>query len=1179
MKDRVPSCPNLLRWFVLWATFTCLSLLCLQSVSHAQKSTFRLQSARGRVEVQAGGRGPWVLLKRGTRIASPGDHIRTGPAGSVYIVSDDGARIALGPKTEVVLREPDKPRGWRVLWGRVLTVITGRQRLEVRAPAAIAAAEGTTFQLDVSEDGTTVLTVVEGEVQFFNDLGSVAVLSSQQSTAQIGQAPTRPIVVDPSSLIAWEANLQTLIIELEYLQISTNPEELQQELTRRQGASQQQPDDPAAHAALAEVLLDLSRTEEAVTQAQQAVRLAPDEGAYRGVLGYALLQAGRPAEASAEFSLASEAQPDNAHWQIGLGLVALSQRDAEPAVALLQRAAELAPDDPLPQAYLAAAYLRTGDLEQAGVSVSEAVRLGPEYYLSNTYLAYVRLAQGKVDEAILAGSKAAQVAPHSALAHEALGTALLFAGNFPEAREELDLALDINALSASTHLTLAKLMAAQDDIEGALDQAQLAVGLNPQSAPARSTLGLLFLLNNDPGRAGHQFEQALAVDPSLSEARTGWGLILAKRGRFREALDQQKAAVSLDTDSASAHNNLGGVYASLGRMSLAMEHLNQAIQLQPNWGMPYANLALVHLEENRFRQALEAGERAVALGERSPFVHTVLARIYMGQGRTDRALSELRQAVALDEHYPQARFQLAKLYLQQDRARDAVREVLTSVTTDPSAMLETRLYARTENTIAGGSDDRIHYDLRHSGQASEGRLSYFVSGLLEDNDGFRAVNQDESEKFLEVIAGYQSRPTRQMVFFGTFFDRTNGCPGPVAAGSAGDLDDRQAFTGYDAVLAYRQRLSPTATGTLKYSFRRSRFRFRNPGSLTGGDTNPFSELTNESSQHSPEFRVEANISEKSSLSLGYSHLSDTRKRQGMAGSVDPGTGGAVFSPFSVRNTPGTDTAWLEARTRVNDRLHLVMGGYWGRQSGTSSVLLPKVVAVYRPNQSTWWSFVANPIFRTDALELAPVEALADPRGLTYLNFTEGGAGRSYELRYQRQGSRSSTITTSLAYQRVRGLLVDVQAPELTGLPARVLIDRGHRWVADAAYEQWLTDTVTGRVWVRWQSSRGGFPEAGIGDTEWPYTPKWQAGGCLDYIDANGYRIGLEAAWVGSRFHDPQNMQSVGGYPLVNLRLQHQPNLRQNYFISLMNLAGRGYETFAGFPQPGRTVLVGLEYRH
>jgi len=848
-------------------------------------------------------------------------------------------------------------------------------------------------------------------------------------------------------------------------------------------------------------------------------------------------------------------------------------------VELLQRAAQLAPDDPLPQAYLTAAYLRAGDLERAAASASEALLLGPDHYLANTYLAYVRLAQGKIDEALSAGSKAAQVAPQSALAHEALGTALLFAGSFPEARQELDRALELNDLSASTHLTLAKLMAAEDEIEAALAQARLAVSLNPQSAPARSTLGLLFLLNNDPERAGRQFEQALAADPSLSEARTGWGLVLTKRGRFQEALAEQKAAVSVDTDSASAHNNLGGVYASFGRMSLAMEHLDRAIQLQPDWGMPYANLALVHLEQNRFREALEAGERALALGERSPFVHTVLARIYMRQGRTDRALAELREAVALDAHYSQAHFQLSKLYVGQDRSRDAVREVLSAVTRDPSAMLETRLYARTENTLVGGSHDRIRYDVHHSDMASEGRLSYFASGLLEDNDGFRAVNNHESQKFLELIVGHQSDPRRQLVLFSTFFDRTGGCPGPVTATSAGDSDDEQAFTGGDVVLAYRQRLSPKVTGTLKYSFRRNRLRFRNPDSLTGQDTNSFRELVNESSQHSPEFRVDADINEKYSLRLGYSHLWDEREQHGIAGAVDPGTGGTVFSPFAVRNTGETDTAWFEAEARLNDRFHLVVGDYWGRQNGTSSVLLPKVVAVYRPDRSTWWSFVANPIFRSDALELAPVEALADPRGLTYLNLTDGGAGRSYELRYQRQGSRSSTITTSLAYQRVRGLLVDVQAPELTGLPTRVLMDRGHRWVADAAYEQWLTDTLTGRVWVRRQSTRGQFFDAQVGGTEWPYAPKWQAGGRLDYIDTNGFRIGLETAWVGSRFHDPQNTQRVGGYPLVNLHIQYQPNLRQKYFVELANLTARDYETFAGFPAAGRTILAGAEYRY
>jgi len=1179
MRTRLLLSGNPSHWLLCLIGICFVYLSASTSAAHAAAPTFTLQSIRGRVETQTGGKGAWTAIGRGAHAVSVGDHVRTGSGSSVHIVTDDGERIALGPKTEVVLREPNRPRGWRVILGRAMAFVTGAHGLEVRTPSAIAAVEGTTFQVDVSEDGTTVLTVVEGAVRFHNDLGSVIVLSSQQSTAQVGQPPTRPIVVDPSSLTAWEASLQTLIISLEYTLVSTDPEQLRQELARRQEAVAQHADDPAAHADFAVVLIDLHRTEEAISHGQRAVDLAPEQMHFHGVLAYALLQAGRPAEAGEQFALASRAEPDDAGWQIGSALVALGEGHAESAVASLRRAAQLALRDAAPRAYLAAAYLRAGDLVQAATAASEAVSLDPNNTLANTYLTYVRLAQSNTDDAVSAAQKAVQTGPQSGLAHEALGTALTFAGQFPTAGRELDRALQLNPLSAGSHLARAKLLAAEGELDAALRDAQVAVGLDPQSAPARSTLGLLFLLNKDPGRAGHQFQQALVLSPSLSEAHTGWGKVLSARGRFREALEQQKLAVSLDTDSAAAQNNLGGIEASLGHMEQAREYLARAIQLQPGWGMPYANLAILYLEQNRLREALDTGEKAVALGERSAFAHTVLARIYMKQGRTDRAFSELRYAVALDDQYPQAHFQLAQLYLGQDRSRDAVREILTSVTVDPSAMLETRLYARTENTLAGGSFGQVHYDARHSDQAADGRLSYFVSGLLDKDDGFRPVNQGTSEKFLEVIAGEQSQPTQQFVFFGTFLDRDSGLPGVATAHSPGDPDDRQSFTGYDTVLAFRQRLSRGMTGTLKYSSRWTDLRFRNPDSLTSGDDNPFRALTDKGAQNSPEVRLDAAINERSSLSLGYAHLSNTTRDNSVVSLFDPASGEFMPGTVATRNAPATDTAWLEMRSRVNDRFDLTLGEYWGRESGSPRALSPKVVALYRPDRSTWWALVVNPLFRSDASELAPVEALADPKKLSFLNFSGGGVGHSYELQYQRQGSRARTVTTSLVYQQVRDLLVDIEDPALTGLPSRVLLDRGHRWVADAAYEQWLTATLTGRAWVRWQSSRGDFPNLQASDTEWPYSPEWQTGGRLDYINAHGLRIGLEATSIGRRFGDPKNTQRVDGYVLLNLRVQYQRNIHENYFVSVTNLTGQDYETFAGFPQAGRAVLAGLEYRY
>jgi tetratricopeptide (TPR) repeat protein len=978
--------------------------------------------------------------------------------------------------------------------------------------------------------------------------------------------------------MAWEASLQTLIISLEYPLVSTDPEELQTELARRQQLVEDSPDDAAACAALAEVLLDLRRAEAAMVQAQRAVDLAPEQAAPHGVLGFALLQAGRPAEADEHFALASETEPEAARWQIGRALVALGDGEAESALGHFGRAAELAPDDALPRAYLSAAYLRAGDLGRAEAAASEAVKLDPDSAPANTYLAYVHLAQGRPEEAVTAASTAVREAPNSALAHEALGTSLMFAGQFADAGEELDRSLELNPVSASSHLARAKLLAAEGEIEASLQEAQVAVGLDPESAPARSTLGLLFLLNNDPERAGREFERALAAEPSLSEARTGWSTVLFKRGRFREALEQQKLAVSLDTDSASAQNNLGGVYASLGRMDQAIEHLQRALQLQPDWGMPYANLAVVHLEQSRYREALDAGERAVALGERSPFAHTVLARVYARQGRTDRALSELRQAVAVDEQYPQAHFQLAKLYVDQGRSRDAVREIVNAVIADPSTMLETRLYARTENTLALGSYSTLHDDGHHSNQASDGRVSYFGSWLLDDTDGWREANQDTRETFLEVIGGHQAEPTRQLVFFGTYFDRESGLPGPESFDSLGDVDDRRDFTGQEALLAYRQRLSPTVRGTLKYSFTESDLRFRNPDSMVAGDMNPFQDLTNESSQHSPEIRLDADLTGRSTLSLGYTRLWDTTKNHGVASIFDPDTGEIVPTSFGVKDTPTTDTVWLETAADYSEQFHVTLGGYWGRESGASGVGSPKVVALYRPDAATWWSFVASPIFRSDASELAPVEALADPKGLIYLDFAAGGLGRTYELRYQRQGGRSSTVTASLAYQQVSDLLIDVEDPAWAALPTRVLVHDGDRWVADAAYERWISDTVSGRLWMRWQSTSGRFPELQVSDAEWPYAPEWQAGARIDYIDATGWRIGLEPVFVGGRYADAENSERVDSYAVLNLHAQYQRNLRENYFVRVVNLTGADYEVFAGFPQPGRSVLAGLEYR-
>jgi hypothetical protein len=440
------------------------------------------------------------------------------------------------------------------------------------------------------------------------------------------------------------------------------------------------------------------------------------------------------------------------------------------------------------------------------------------------------------------------------------------------------------------------------------------------------------------------------------------------------------------------------------------------------------------------------------------------------------------------------------------------------------------------------------------------------------------VNADQSTRFIELLAGYQRDPKQQLVLYGTALDQDGGLPAAVGGGSLGDADDWQRFRAWDLTVAGRQRVTKGVTATLRGTVRRSELHFANPGAETDPAANPIWDLWNYQTQFSPELRVDADVAPDTRVSAGYSRVWEDLDREGWAMVTDPATGMATARWFESGIAPDTDTAWVEGRRDVRDDLQVTAGAWWGRQSGVAKVLLPKLVAVYRPNATSWLSVLAVPIFRTDGLELAPVESLADPRGLGYLDFTEGGAGRHYELRYQSQGPSCSTLTASVVHQRVRGLLVEQQDGGLTGLPTRALMEEGQRWLGDVAYERRLTGDLSGRAWARWQTSRGDFPSVSVTGGTWPYAPAWQGGLRLDYIHPSGLRLGVDGTWVGQRYHDPQNAETVGGYPLVSLRAQYQRDLHLNVFMTVNNVLDRGYDTFAGFPADGLSVSGGATWR-
>src|SRR5439155_9523168 len=126
----------------------------------------------------------------------------------------------------------------------------GRQT-GIQTRSAVAGIRGTEFDLRVDDDDTTTVTVVEGEVDFSNDQGAVIVGARQQSVARPGQAPTRPQVVDPSGIIAWEATVEALSFSIE--SPLTPPGDLDRLLAIRERTVAFTPQDASAFVALGDV--------------------------------------------------------------------------------------------------------------------------------------------------------------------------------------------------------------------------------------------------------------------------------------------------------------------------------------------------------------------------------------------------------------------------------------------------------------------------------------------------------------------------------------------------------------------------------------------------------------------------------------------------------------------------------------------------------------------------------------------------------------------------------------------------------------------------------------------------------------------------------------------------------------------------------------------------------------
>ena len=137
------------------------------------------------------------------------DVLKTEPASQALIEFKEGIQVALNENTtfKILTRcEKDKPptRIIRLKQGEVWAKTgEGPKALEVETPVATAAVRETEFNLKVQEDGQSVLTVIQGIVEFGTPFGTCPIKPSTISYGVRGKKCTKPAPFDVAPVTSW----------------------------------------------------------------------------------------------------------------------------------------------------------------------------------------------------------------------------------------------------------------------------------------------------------------------------------------------------------------------------------------------------------------------------------------------------------------------------------------------------------------------------------------------------------------------------------------------------------------------------------------------------------------------------------------------------------------------------------------------------------------------------------------------------------------------------------------------------------------------------------------------------------------------------------------------------------------------------------------------------------------
>lgn len=473
-----------------------------------------------------------------------GAFVRTRDLSQMALLLQDQTQLRINQNSMVQIKEVSfsgettkleltQGRVWAQAKRKVFSADPSRApAVTVETPNAVAAIRGTDWEMAVDKTGVATLTVLSGEVEFYNNFGRVSVQPNEQAKVEPGKAPAKVLLTNARERVQWVTayrpqpwrwlrpvppDIQPVVDDIEgaryvdalaalearnmhsanvgvtllladlYLSFGRVSEAI--------GLLERHKDDPLSAPLLARAYLIADRFNDANRVLLAAHAKHPESVEVLLAQGDLSRLNGDAAGAKNAYQQALVVEPNNAEAWFGVGRVNAEREAVKDGLESLNRAIAINPVGAGYQGELGTLKSFANEFDAAEKSFNDALAQQSDDYVSLTGLGILQLKRGEPNAALESFLKSGVIEPRYARGALYTGVAYYQLGNYPRAMEMFGRAAELDPKDPMPYMMMS--MAATDrlDFGAAIAAARRASELMPYLKSLNQ------LLNDQKGNA------------------------------------------------------------------------------------------------------------------------------------------------------------------------------------------------------------------------------------------------------------------------------------------------------------------------------------------------------------------------------------------------------------------------------------------------------------------------------------------------------------------------------------------------------------------------------------------------------------------------------------------------------------------------------------------------------